>query len=531
MNEDGVQLCRKRRIYNNKLYNINKGFLEPLDDYKLDSPLAKLPLEESPIFLQVSEIRVLNYLLKPNVNKACGPDEIPNWFLKEYADIIAPTITEIINASFKEQLVPKIWKQANVTPIPKKKPIKDITKDLRPLSLTSCISKIAEDFVVNDYLRPAVLKVIDKNQFGAIPNSSTTQALISMVHNWLEATDGSGATIRTFMFDYRKAFDLIDYNILLEKICQLDLPHSIINWLIDFLTNRFQRVKLSASCFSEWGPVPLGIPQGTKVGPYLFLIMINDLNLSDTPLWKFVDDTTASEIVKKGQVSNAQSIVDKVILWSKMNRVQLNSDKCKEIRISFSKQKLNFQPVVVDGKPLKVEEQAKLLGITFNSKLTWNPHIEDTVKKASKRLFFLIQLKRSKVSTTDLVLFYMTCIRSVIDYAVPVFHHALPKYLMEELERIQKRAMAIIYPQFNYNDALSKANISTVKEHFNQICSRLFQEITNNSEHNLYNFLPKNYKPKYNIRKVRKFNIQKIKTERFGNSFIIKMSRLVNEHS
>jgi len=161
------------------------------------------------------------------------------------------------------------------------------------------------------------------------------------------------------------------------------------------------------------------------------------------------------------------------------------------------------------------------LGITFNS-LTWNPHIEDTVKKASKRLFFLIQLKRSKVSTTDLVLFYMTCIRSVIDYAVP---------LMEELERIQKRAMAIIYPQFNYNDALSKANISTVKEHFNQICSRLFQEITNNSEHNLYNFLPKNYKPKYNIRKVRKFNIQKIKTERFGNSFIIKMSRLVNEHS
>ena len=77
--------------------------------------------------------------------------------------------------------------------------------------------------------------------------------------------------------------------------------------------------------------------------------MINDLDLSDTSLWKFVDDTTVSEIVKKGQSSNAQAIVDKVVEWSKLNRVQLNSDKCKEIRISFSKQKPAFQPVVVDN--------------------------------------------------------------------------------------------------------------------------------------------------------------------------------------
>ena len=121
------------------------------------------------------------------------------------------------HASFKEQMVPKFWKQTNVTPIPKKKSIKDITKDLRPVSLTSCISKIAKDFVINDYLRPAVMKVIDKNQFGAVSNSSTTQAMISMLHNWLEATDGTGATIRTFMFDYPKAFDLIDYSILIKK--------------------------------------------------------------------------------------------------------------------------------------------------------------------------------------------------------------------------------------------------------------------------------------------------------------------------
>ena len=75
--------------------------------------------------------------------------------------------------------------------------------------------------------------------------------------------------------------------------------------------NHTQRIKLSASCFSEWGPVPSGIPQGTKIGPYLFLVMINDLDLSDTSLWKFVDDTTVLEIVTKGQSSNAQAIVYK----------------------------------------------------------------------------------------------------------------------------------------------------------------------------------------------------------------------------
>ena len=169
-----------------KAESINDALLQSLEYYKLHSPLA---------------------------------EEIPNWFLKEYADKIADPITKILNASFKEQRVPSIWKLADLTPLPKNKPLNDITKDLRPVSLTLCISKIADDFVVNDYLKPAVLKVIDKNQFGAIPNSSTTLALTSMVHNWLKATDGTGSTIRTLLFDYRKAFDLIDYNVLANKIC------------------------------------------------------------------------------------------------------------------------------------------------------------------------------------------------------------------------------------------------------------------------------------------------------------------------
>ena len=147
----------------------------------------------------------------------------------------------------------------------------------------------------------------------------------------------------------------------------------------------------------------------------------------------------------------------------------------------ISKQKPAFQPVVLDNKPFKVEDQAKLLGITFNNTLTWNSHIEDIVKKVSKRLYFLVQLKRAEVSINDLGLFYITCVRSVIDYAVPVFHCALPKYLIEELERIQKRAMAIIFPECNYQEALDRANICKLEDHHKHICNKLFKDIKVNA--------------------------------------------------
>ncbi|EDO37311.1 predicted protein, partial [Nematostella vectensis] len=150
---------------------------------------------------------VQKVLSKLHPRKASGPDNVPSWLLKEFSDIMAKPITQILNASFKDQRLPPICKMADVPPLPKTKPVLDLRKDLRPISLTPCVSKVAEEFVVTDFVKPAVLEVIGQDQYGAIPKSSTTMALISMLHAWALGTDGNGATVRTLLFDYRKAFD------------------------------------------------------------------------------------------------------------------------------------------------------------------------------------------------------------------------------------------------------------------------------------------------------------------------------------
>ena len=251
--------------------------------------------------------------------------------------------------------------------------------------------------MVEDVVKPAVLDVIRGNQYGAIPKSSTTLALISMLHAWFLGTDGNGATVRTMLFDYRKAFDFIDHSILIDKLCKLDIPRSVVNWIIDFLSDRFQRIKLAEGCFSEWGPVPSGVPQGTKLGPWLFVLMINDLDIKSPPMWIFVDDTTASEVIQKGNTSNAQGITDELIEWSRKNRVVLNPDKCKELRISFSRNPEAFDSVSIDDKEIEVVNSAKLLGITISDNLTWNAHINELVKKTNKKLYFIVQLKRARL--------------------------------------------------------------------------------------------------------------------------------------
>ena len=377
-----------------------------------------------------------------------------------------------------------------------------MNKHLRPISLTPVLSKVAEEFVVAEHLRPSILKKIGDNQFGAIPESSTTHALISMVHSWTKHTDGTGSTVRVVLFDYRKAFDLIDHALLARKLLALDLPVGVSLWIIDFLTDRTQRVKLGEDCFSEWKNVPAGVPQGTKLGPWLFILMIDDINTSNTELWKYVDDTTIAECVDKKKDSRIQSDMEELIAKSNQNKFQLNESKCKELRISFAKPAADFAPIVINGKAIEVVSTVKLLGVNFSSDLRWNCHVAEISKKVACRLYFLSQLKRANIS------------------ACPVFHNALPAYLSAELEQLQKRAMRIIFPFVPYSDALHQANLETLSGRRQSITNKLFNSITCNSDHKLHELLPPRNNCEFNLRRKKNFHVPLAKTKRLKNTFI-----------
>ena len=140
--------------------------------------------------------------------------------------------------------------------------------------------------------------------------------------------------------------------------------------------------------------------------------MIQDLDINSSYLWKFVDDTTAaSEILAKDSVSTAQNIADHVMQWSEENKLQLHVDKCKELRISFSREPVVLGQVTVNGKEIELVDRAKFFGVTISSNyLTWNAHIKEVIKKARKRLCYLVQLKRARLPVEDLVLFYTSCV-------------------------------------------------------------------------------------------------------------------------
>ena len=362
---------------------INDTFLSPVQDFApLSAETFLLPQDYSTAQpFAVTAHAVYLQLASINPRKASGPDGIPAWLLKENADLLSDTVIDIINCSFAESHLPPSWKSADTVPIPEQKPIKDVNKHLRPISLTPVLSKVAEEFVVAEHLRPSILKKIGDNQFGAIPESSTTHALISMMHSWTKHTDGTESTVRVVLFDYRKAFDLIDHALLVRELLALDMPVGVSFWIIDFLTDGTQRVKLGEDCLSEWRNVPAGVPQGTKLGPWLFILMIDDINTSNTELWKYVDDTTIAECVDKKEDSHIQSDVEELIAKFHQNKFQLNESKCKELRISFAKSAADFAPIVINGKEIEVVSTVKLLGLNISSDLRWNCHVAEISKK------------------------------------------------------------------------------------------------------------------------------------------------------
>ena len=273
-----------------------------------------------------------------------------------------------------------LWKSVDVLGIPKTNKSSVTTDDLRPISLTPTVSKILEGFVFK-WLAEQIIPHIDPYQFGNVRECSTTHALIHLIHQWLTATDASGSVVRACMVDFSKAFDRIDHNILIKKLQILNVHPCLVK---------------ASPTKSSWKSLHAGVPQGTKLGPLLFLVMINDLKLY-FPLYKYVDDCTLYEIVGKPHISEIQKDLDDLLDRTKKNNMLLNVKKTKELQISFLNDSPRFEQLTANNDQVEVVSSFKLLCLIITSNLSWDQHVTYICSKASKRLYAIRLLKRTGV--------------------------------------------------------------------------------------------------------------------------------------
>ena len=190
---------------------------------------------------------------------------------------------------------------------------------------------------------------------------------------------------------------------------------------------------------SSVGYPKCGVPQGNVPGPRHFILFINDLTTT-APIYKYVGDSTIFEVCQEGDTTHIQESVDMVDIWTNQNDMRLNSEKCKEIIIDFSRNyslTSGIQSVAIGEQVLERVEHAKMLGVKISNNLTWSKHVDNIVSEAGKRVCMLYQLKRAGISQTDLVKIYFSITRPVLEYACPVWSKSLPTYLSDAIEMIQ----------------------------------------------------------------------------------------------
>jgi len=301
----------------------NVNFI-PLDN------ILNIPSMDS---LIINEVDVLNRLDKININKSPGPDSIHPRILYEVRNEIATALKIIFNNSLQHHIVPQDWRAGNITPI-FKKGTKTDASNYRPMSLTSIVCKLFESIIRDHIVQFFVHNSLFSNkQYGFIKGRSTVLQLLNILDDWTERLE-SGGQIDVIYTDFEKAFDRVPHNRLISKLYKYNINENIIKWIKAYLHNRVQRVKIN-SCFSDWANVVSGIPQGSILGPLLFIIYINELpNIceSGSQLFLYADDAKIyHHIFSDRDKENLQSDLARLTSWADNWLIKLNIDKCKKL--------------------------------------------------------------------------------------------------------------------------------------------------------------------------------------------------------
>lgn len=449
--------------------------------------------------------KVLKQLKTLNTSKSCGPDNCHPFFLKECAEEIYLPLANIFGKSVSSGVVPNDWRQANITCI-FKKGSKSEPGNYRPVSLTSVICKMLEKNV-----REGIIEHLSKHsllsdrQFGFRKNRSTILQLLTVLEDWTDALDNN-LQVDTVYLDFKKAFDSVPHKRLLQKLEAYGIRGELLTWLRNFLDQRKQRVMINGN-YSKWTDVISGIPQGSILGPILFIVFINDLpGVVGSVCQLFADDCKMyKNITAEADQRELQEDIMRLCQWSKDWLLNFNIQKCKVV--SYGNIRFEYEYKMTDDRNnqhiLVSEESERDLGILFKQNLKFEEHIDNTVNKVN-RIMGLIKRKFTYMDKSLFLTLYKSLVRSHLDYGNLIFYPTTKKY-KQILENAQRRATRVI-PELHglsYRERLIELNLPTLDyrrkrfdiiqvfkiiHHIDDIDMNIFFTFTENSQlrgHNL----------------------------------------------
>lgn len=409
---------------------------------------------------------VLHQLRKLDSAKGAGPDGIPPVFIKECAKVLALPVTLIFNRSLADGVFPREWKRARVVPVFKKGDRSSVL-NYRPISILSCFSKVFESLLTPTLTRHVNSSLSDA-QHGFRRGRSIETNLTTFVSDLSSSLD-KGIEIDAIYTDFSSAFDKVNHAVLLNKLNLRGIFGSLLDWFTSYLNNRPQVVSVKGYDSMVYY-AKSGVPQGSHLGPILFLIFIDDLSqhLKHCKFSMYADDLKIyREISSNLDVKLVQDDINSVVNWCETNGMILNSSKCYHIR--FSKKKLPQESTYfINNNTITKVKEIKDLGVTLDYQLKYISHYNNIIKKSAQSMGFIKRNAKDFKKPTTKVILFNALVRSTLEFACIIWNpiYSIHSQRIESIQRSFTRHLAFISPGIShrspYADRLKHFEIDTL---------------------------------------------------------------------
>lgn len=422
---------------------------------------------ENEINFSISRSEIISAVKNLSDNVFPGTDTFPEIFVKKCCDSLINPLFILYNRSLGSGTVPCVWKKSFVTPIYKAGD-KSNVENYRPISILGAFAKVL-DSIISSKLTLLLLSKISTNQHGFVENKSTLTNLL-IYSEFISSALNSGTQVDSIYLDFSKAFDSVNHDILIRKLFNFGVRGSILSWLKSYLINREYQVRIKGNLSNVYYSNS-GVPQGSHLGPLLFLLFINDIDekLQHSKILLYADDVKLFNTINSPlDQTKLQKDLDTISEWARLNDLNFNINKCSVV--TFRRGEFFDTNYLMNDVTLTKVSSQKDLGVTFQENFEFDMHLNTIVNKAYKVLGFVIR-SSSNFNCSTLISLFKTLIRSILLYNSQIW---TPHYdvHIKKLESVQHKFFRYLahrmgspfsFDEHDYSAFAKKVNLTSIK--------------------------------------------------------------------